>query len=49
LRQRALESRESLGEEKGLITGVIIDKKQITFKGIMSGVLSFPISAIINP
>jgi hypothetical protein len=25
-----------------------MDKKQITFKGIMSGVISFPISAIIN-
>lgn len=48
LRQRALESRESLGQEKGLITGVIMDKKQISFKGIMSGVISFPISAIIN-
>lgn len=48
LRQKALESRESLGSEKNLITGFVSDKKYITFKGIMSGVLSFPICGIIN-
>jgi hypothetical protein len=43
-----METRESLGTEKNLITGFIQDNKYISFKGIISGVMSFPICGFIN-
>lgn len=43
LRQRALESRESFEDNAKLITGVIQNNRYIAFKGIIKGVLSFPI------
>jgi hypothetical protein len=48
LRQRALESRESFGDTSKIMTGVIQNNKYIAFKGIINGVLSFPISGCIN-
>ena len=40
--------RESFGDNSNVITAVIQNNKYVAFKGIIDGVLSFPISGCIN-